>query len=93
MLRNPSSQSKASAERANTPRLALPPLSPERAPATRPSGDGTVGPQSRLAAGAAGERIGGTGPATGGTGSTTVRSPSRKVTYWGTADAATVAGR
>ena len=38
MVRKPSSHAHAASVRANTPRLASPPLSPERAPTTRPSG-------------------------------------------------------
>src|SRR5262249_60390839 len=48
-VRKPASHAYPASVRAHTPRLALPPLSPDRAPATRPSGARTTGPPAAAA--------------------------------------------
>ena len=91
MVRKLSSQAQAPGLRANTPRLALPVLSPERLPTTAPRGAAIISPVGTSAAGAStGVTV--TSPG-GATESTTVRSPPRTTTCWGTSSAGTRAGQ
>ena len=94
-VRKSDSQAKPSAERANTPTLAVPPLSPERAPTTLPIGARTVGPPGTAAASGSGTAIsiaGATTPAPAGRPSTTV-TRSSTITVWGQRSAGTAAGQ
>src|SRR5215207_4551598 len=92
-VRNPSSQAHPSSLRANTPRLALPPLSPERAPTTRPRGAATVPPAGSIAPGPGAGSVGRAAAGVGATESTTVAVPPSTTTCWGTSSAGTTAGR
>src|SRR3954447_3487828 len=84
------SQPYAASSRTQNPTLALPPLSPDRAPAMVPNGTRTVAPPGLAAGGAAG-RTGGTG-AHGGCG-TVVVVPSERWTTCSTSSAGTSAGQ
>src|SRR6516165_685044 len=90
-VRNPASHAYAASVRAHTPRLAFPPLSPDRAPATRPKGARTTGPPGVAATATDGTsaRTGGSG---GRTGSTTVVSPPM-TTCCGSRTAGTAVGQ
>src|ERR671911_1334984 len=90
--RDPSSQAHPSSWRANTPRWALPPLSPERAPTTRPSGAATV-PPAGITPGPGAGSVGRAAAGVGATESTTVPPPPSTTTCWGTSSAGTTAGR
>ena len=81
------SHGQASPLRAHTPTLALPPLSPERAPATVPSG--SAARRSRAAARAAPARRRRRGAASRVGGSIDSRVPSARTAVWATSAAAT----
>src|SRR5215813_4527498 len=98
-VRNARSQGYAAGSRAQKPTLALPPLSPERAPATVPSGTRRVAPPAAIAdlptveatselAGVLAIRGG-----PGGVGGIATVDPSGSTTAWSTASAGTTAGQ
>src|SRR5207245_3253779 len=90
-VRNASNQRYPSSLRAQTPTLALPPLSPDLAPNTVPSGSRRVGPKS-AGSGRPSSAFSSCGGRRGGS-TTSSRRPPSNTTVWVTTSADTSAGQ
>src|SRR5579884_1022997 len=87
------SQAYAGSVRAHSPTLALPPLSPERAPYTAPRGTARLGPSGTGSVAAATGATATSPAGSGGVGSTASLRPSAATTTWSTTSAGTSAGQ
>src|SRR3954454_850000 len=91
-VRVPASHAYSAASLAHTPTLALPPLSPDRAPKYRPSGSPTAGPTGGTSMT---ELVTGCDPVADDDDARSIgmRRPSARTTTWCTSSLATSAGQ